>query len=132
MRIAVSIVGLVLLTNCTMPTRVELGNLAPEAIVVTGASGREGPVAIAVHASAELTGLDMPVVVRFSVAIGAEVLRYELSRLPGDDVHTRFTGRTVKAQFGADRCIRLLRKEQDVFDPAPASQPDGFPLCPRG
>jgi len=132
MRIAVSIVGLVLLASCSMPTRVELANLSLQAIVVTSMSRDEGPVSIAVRDSAELQGLDMPIRTAFSVAIGGDVLRYETSRVPEDYIRTGFTGRKLKAQFGADRCIRLLRPEQDVLDPVATPQPAGFPLCPRG
>jgi len=132
MRIAASIVGLVLLASCSMPTQVELANLSPDAIVVTSMSRDEGPITIAMRDSAELQGLDMSIRSFFSVALGGKVLRYEAARVPQDYIHTGFTGRKLKAQFGADRCIRLLRPEQDVFDPVPAPQPEGFPLCPLG
>jgi hypothetical protein len=130
MRIAALTIALVLLASCSMPLRIELGNLSSETIVVSGASLEDGRAVIAASGSAELIGLDSPIRARFSVASGADVLQYETSGFPGDYVNTTFTGRRLKAQFGIDRCIRLLRPEQDVFDPMPAQQPAGFPLCP--
>lgn len=131
MRIAALTIALVLLASCSMPTRVQLANLSAQAIVVASDSAGAIPVAIPAGGSAELEEVDISSYTRFSIRMGDAVLRYETSG-GYEYVYSGFASRRLKAQFGADGCIRVLRREQDLRDPAPVPQPAGYPLCPRG